>query len=177
MTDSDSGSHDRRTVLKGAAGLGLVATGLGSASGSATAADGDDLFDDINLTKDLEDGGTFDGKLDIDQLQLVEGDDGDTDLEIGGKIEGVEETADGTTEEIEEEFTISGLLDDLLGVLQPDEAGECPILELELEPLFLDVLGLQVETSTIELDVTAVAGEGNLLGNLLCAVAGLLDPE
>jgi hypothetical protein len=38
------------------------------------------------------------------------------------------------------------------------------------------VLGLQVDLSEIILDITAVGGAGNLLGNLLCAVAGLLDP-
>lgn len=52
---------------------------------------------------------------------------------------------------------------------------ECDILFLDLGPLFLDVLGLQVDLSQITLDITAVRGPGNLLGNLLCAVAGLLD--
>jgi hypothetical protein len=32
-----------------------------------------------------------------------------------------------------------------------------------------------VHLDKVVLDVTAVAGAGNLLGNLLCAVAGLLD--
>lgn len=52
----------------------------------------------------------------------------------------------------------------------------CSILSLDLGPLFLDLLGLQVDLSPITLDITAVAGPGNLLGNLLCAVTGLLDP-
>ncbi len=38
-----------------------------------------------------------------------------------------------------------------------------------------NLLGLQVSLSQIVLDITAVPGPGNLLGNLLCAVAGLLD--
>jgi hypothetical protein len=66
------------------------------------------------------------------------------------------------------------LLEDILSILDFDP-GECPILELESQPIFLDLLGLQVETETIALDITAIAGEGNLLGNLLCAVVGLLD--
>jgi len=37
------------------------------------------------------------------------------------------------------------------------------------------VLGLQVDLSRVVLDITAIQGAGNLLGNLLCAVAGLLD--
>jgi hypothetical protein len=53
--------------------------------------------------------------------------------------------------------------------------GRCQILFLDLGPIFLDLLGLEVSLSQVELDVTAVRGPGNLLGNLLCAVAGLLD--
>jgi hypothetical protein len=42
----------------------------------------------------------------------------------------------------------------------------------------LDLLGLQINLSQIVLDITAEAGAGNLLGNLLCAVANLLnDPS
>jgi hypothetical protein len=53
--------------------------------------------------------------------------------------------------------------------------GECEILNLDLGPLNLDLLGLVIDLSAISLDITAVPGAGNLLGNLLCAVAGLLD--
>ena len=51
----------------------------------------------------------------------------------------------------------------------------CDILSLELGPLDLDLLGLQVHLDRIVLDIVAQAGAGNLLGNLLCAIAGLLD--
>jgi hypothetical protein len=55
-------------------------------------------------------------------------------------------------------------------------AGSCDILHLVLGPLDLDLLGLQVHLDQIVLDIVAQSGAGNLLGNLLCAVAGLLDP-
>jgi hypothetical protein len=51
----------------------------------------------------------------------------------------------------------------------------CTILELDLGPLFLDLLGLEIDLSRIQLDITAVTGAGNLLGNLLCALVSLLD--
>jgi hypothetical protein len=52
----------------------------------------------------------------------------------------------------------------------------CDILTLVLGPLFLDVLGLVVEIpDPVTLLIYAVPGQGNLLGNLLCAVAHLLD--
>ena len=51
----------------------------------------------------------------------------------------------------------------------------CDILTLNLGPLHLDVLGLVVDLNRVILTITAEQGPGNLLGNLLCAVAGLLD--
>ena len=54
-------------------------------------------------------------------------------------------------------------------------AAACDILNLVLGPLDLNVLGLEVHLQRVVLDVVAVAGAGQLLGNLLCAVAGLLD--
>jgi len=53
--------------------------------------------------------------------------------------------------------------------------GNCTILTLDLGPLHLDLLGLVVDLNAIHLNVTAQSGSGNLLGNLLCAVAHLLD--
>jgi hypothetical protein len=52
----------------------------------------------------------------------------------------------------------------------------CDILHLELGPLDLNLLGLMVHLDQVVLDITAQQGPGNLLGNLLCAIAGLLDP-
>ena len=60
-------------------------------------------------------------------------------------------------------------------VTAPGAASACDILNLVLGPLDLNVLGLEVHLKKVVLDVVAVAGAGNLLGNLLCAVAGLLD--
>lgn len=51
----------------------------------------------------------------------------------------------------------------------------CDILKLTLGPLHLNLLGLVVDLSQINLDITAQSGSGNLLGNLLCSIAHLLD--
>jgi hypothetical protein len=53
--------------------------------------------------------------------------------------------------------------------------GTCQILNLVIGPIHLDLLGLVVDTNQIEIDITAESGPGNLLGNLLCAVANLLN--
>jgi len=54
--------------------------------------------------------------------------------------------------------------------------GLCPILHLTLGPLDLDLLGLVVHLDQVVLNIDAQSGPGNLLGNLLCGIAGLLDP-
>jgi hypothetical protein len=57
----------------------------------------------------------------------------------------------------------------------PQMQAVCDVLHLVLGPLDLDLLGLQVHLDKVVLDVVARSGAGNLLGNLLCAVTGLLD--
>ena len=51
----------------------------------------------------------------------------------------------------------------------------CQILNLTLGPLHLNLLGLVVNLNQVHLTINAVSGPGNLLGNLLCAVANLLN--
>lgn len=61
------------------------------------------------------------------------------------------------------------------GVAPAQVTATCDILHLELGPLDLDLLGLVVHLNRVVLDIDAQSGPGNLLGNLLCAVVGLLD--
>src|SRR5690349_6408385 len=53
--------------------------------------------------------------------------------------------------------------------------GSCDILNLVLGPLHLDLLGLVVDLNQVVLNITGQTGSGNLLGNLLCSITGLLD--
>jgi hypothetical protein len=57
----------------------------------------------------------------------------------------------------------------------PPTPTACPILHLDLGPLDLNLLGLHVHLNEVVLNIEAIPGAGNLLGNLLCAIAGLLD--
>lgn len=50
----------------------------------------------------------------------------------------------------------------------------CSVLHLVLGPLHLNLLGLVVDLNRVVLDITAIPG-GGLLGDLLCAVANLLN--
>ena len=83
--------------------------------------------------------------------------------------------------------TISGTLTDTLGnvigtltkapitIPLTGFIGTCTILTLHTGAINLSLLGLNVSLSPIDLVITATAAPGNLLGNLLCAVAHLLD--
>jgi hypothetical protein len=54
-------------------------------------------------------------------------------------------------------------------------SGTCPVLNLQLGPIDLNILGLEVKTSSICLNITAQPGSGNLLGNLLCSLTNALN--
>jgi hypothetical protein len=54
-------------------------------------------------------------------------------------------------------------------------AAVCEILSLVLGPLNLDLRGLVIDLNQVVLNIDAVSGAGNLLGNLLCGITGLLD--
>ena len=55
------------------------------------------------------------------------------------------------------------------------QAPSCAILSLVLGPLHLDVLGLVIDLNRVVLNIVGQTGAGNLLGNLLCALTGILD--
>jgi hypothetical protein len=74
--------------------------------------------------------------------------------------------ATGETDPISQGITLPLTLD-----------GTCDILHLTLGPLDLNLLGLMVHLDQVVLDITAQSGPGNLLGNLLCGIAGLLDGD
>jgi hypothetical protein len=97
-----------------------------------------------------------------------------------GLINGVVHNADGTTRTFSVMRTmrvqsVNGTPATARAARAASARATCPILHLELGPLDLDLLGLQVHLDKVVLNVQAQPGPGNLLGNLLCAVAGLLD--
>lgn len=55
------------------------------------------------------------------------------------------------------------------------QGGACEILRLATGAIDLNLLGLTVHLDPVLLVISAVPGAGNLLGNLLCAIVGLLD--
>jgi hypothetical protein len=157
------------TVLALSLALTLSAVFVPAATNTAYAQqDRGGLLTNIPVTGDLlgEDGGTFEGLLSITGFAFQDG-----QLLVSGVLEGTA-TQNGIVTEITQTFT-----DVAAGLLGGGQQGQCQILFLDIGPIFLDLLGLQVDLSQIILDITAVTGPGRLLGNLLCALVGLLDGD
>lgn len=116
-------------------------------------------------------GGTFDGYLKDAKVTVKRG----GEAFLSGTLQGTATAPSGATEEVNEQFEKAAadvFKQDPNDVVAQEE---CRILLLDIRPIFLDLLGLQINLSRVTLDITAVSGPGNLLGNLLCAIAGLLD--
>ena len=103
----------------------------------------------------------------------------DGKVKVRGLVSGVVHKADGTTRTFAAVRTlrvksINGTK--AVSARQATKAmATCGVLHLVLAPLDLDLLGLQVHLDKVVLDIVTKSGAGNLLGNLLCAVTGLLD--
>lgn len=106
--------------------------------------------------------GTFTGTAQVTHIDAV-----GKQLVASGVVNGTFTSTDGSVTQ-----TFSGL--PFAGV-PLDPPASCTILNLTLGPINLNLLGLVVQTNMIHLTITAVPGPGNLLGNLLCAVANLLN--
>lgn len=106
--------------------------------------------------------GTFAGTAQVTHIDAV-----GKQLVASGVVQGMFTSADGKVTQTFTNLPFSGV--------PLDPPASCTILNLTLGPIFLNLLGLVVQTNTIHLTITAVPGPGNLLGNLLCAVANLLN--
>jgi len=176
--ESKEEEHPMKYRLTALAMLLAIASALVVAPFGAAAQTKDKNFlKNIPVSGALADGGTFKGKVTITEF----GYDEVTGLWVSGFLHGTATTVDGTSyEDVEQHFSqVDATLNEggvaAAGLVQ--QQATCDILNLDIGAIHLDLLGLVVDLSPISLDITAVSGPGNLLGNLLCAVAGLLDPS
>jgi hypothetical protein len=111
--------------------------------------------------------GTFNGTATITRFARVN----DTVAAVGTITGTVTNAAGQVVQSLATNFAVPVSRPDAITAQQ----ASCEILNLVLGPLHLDLLGLVIDLNQVVLNITAVAGAGNLLGNLLCAVTGLLD--
>lgn len=132
----------------------------------------------LPATGTLADGGTFVGNIEIRRITL---DEATGQFIITGLLQGKATPSGGTAKQVTQNFTTTAIIGDggasaaANAVVVQQQELVCEVLNLDLGPLHLNVLGLVVDLAPVVLDITAVPGPGNLLGNLLCAVVSLLD--
>lgn len=131
---------------------------------------------DVPVTGSAGDAGTFAGTFHIQRFERA----GDG-INAVGTISGVLTTPAGARNVVTAataplDLAASGAAAATAANTVSLQQAACEILHLELGPLDLNLLGLVVHLDRIVLDISAQPGAGNLLGNLLCEVAGLLDP-
>lgn len=121
--------------------------------------------------------GTFTGTLQVKHF-VVE----NHRLVAKGTITGTLKDATGKTKQVSEAFSAP-----IQGINQNQARTEslvsnsralqtsCSILTLNIGAIHLNLLGLVVDLAPVNLTITGQTGPGNLLGNLLCGIAGLLN--
>lgn len=114
----------------------------------------------IPVTGTTSKGGKFTGNFNVKQFSVV-----NNQIVAVGTLTGTIQNAVGN---------VIGTVLKTISLLVHFNGATCDILHLELGPLDLDLLGLQVHLDKIVLDIDADP-TGGLLGSLLCAVANLLN--
>jgi hypothetical protein len=150
--------NSRRNILSAVLPIGAAAIAIGTASNVSAATPTQSLTTAINNF--VPGVGGFVGTLTVSSFQVVNG-----LLSAVGSITGNVLTGTGAVL-----GTVTQAVAVPVGV-----SGSCQILTLTLGPLDLNLLGLVVHLNQVVLTINAVPGAGNLLGNLLCAVANLLN--
>jgi hypothetical protein len=122
--------------------------------------------------------GTFTGTVSNIDVSYVKNKSYDG-LKVSGVLEGTLDMNSGQQIDVTDEQFLTKAKAKVPGAGGGDVTTQavCKILDLDIGRIHLDLLGLVVDLAPIHLDITAVEGPGNLLGNLLCALVGILDPN
>ena len=145
--------------------------------------------------------GTFAGEITDAAVTAVDGPDGKKQLQLTGRLSGTG-TVNGQARPLSQPVAVTGWLvpegtplptalpaEAAAGAVvpivaplapaaqaTPPSGASCQVLLLQIpDGLTLNLLGLEVLLAALRLDILAVRGAGNLLGNLLCAVVNLLN--
>jgi hypothetical protein len=145
----------------------LAVAGAASAAASAAPAKSGSTPFTFPVNVASADQGTFTGTFKVERFAVANGAPVASGALVGTRIDQA-----GVATAVYRTVTIPV---DLSGSARGARGIDCDILHLELGPLDLDLLGLVVHLNKVVLDIDAEPGSGNLLGNLLCAIVGLLD--
>jgi hypothetical protein len=139
-------------------------------------------FENIPVTGTITEqgGGTFSGTLNIERFQVQ----GNREIVAVGRLSGTLKPTNGPERQVRDHpvrWPVQSINGKQVAQMPPEPTGlaslalqaSCAILDLVLGPLDLNLLGLRVQLNQVVLHVTGV--QGQLLGDLLCALSGLLS--
>ncbi len=171
-------------VLAAALSLAVIALVGGTGAQAASAQTISNEFGTLKVSKvtgHTDKGATFAGRYRVTKFV-----DRNDRVKAVGRLAGTLTTRNGTTKAVSQRVRMPVNLKATRAANAPSalpapsstrtaSAVSCQVLTLLLGPLDLNLLGLVVHLDKVVLTITAVPGAGALLGNLLCAVVGLLD--
>lgn len=181
--------------MKGAAATGVAATGITAFGGSAAAQDSPITVDGLDAEDgeiDIQEGNpnaaiqdlnvafdNVDFDQDLDEVELGDTITGTGSGTVTGSALSNQNANENAAQEIDTDFEdveFEAVVEEVEGGEQvgnpvevPEGEGISELIRLELDGLFLDILGLQVDLSEVILLVTADP-EGGLLGELLAGL-------
>jgi len=138
------------------------------AAGASAAQTAPKLTKTVNVTGMSKSGKKFSGKYTINRF-IAKGSKTYSVGTLTGRLAGKKVTKHGVKMPV-------ALTPAAQSAQLPPIPGACTILNLTIQPINLNLLGLSVRTSQIDLRIDAVPGAGNLLGNLLCGITNILNP-
>jgi len=158
-------------ALSGAMLFGMAgpATAAAPAAPSATSQSSQVAGVTGTINQTIDGVGTFVGSFTPSGFSAQDG-----QLMVTGLVEGTFTNLAGVATPVSQTVTTTAAAAPTTNAATAPGSG-CDIVNLVLGPLHLDVLGLNVDLNQVVLDIVAQSGAGKLVGNLLCAVTGLLD--
>lgn len=163
--------HTIRTSLHALVPIFLLLFGMAGFAATPAAAAG---LVNKGVFGTLADGGKFVGTARITALKFVQVGQGSV-IAAEGVLNGTATNADGSKKTLQ---NVKFMAPINVAQVGPNLGPKvCQILDLDIGAIHLDLLGLIVDLAPIDLDITAQSGPGQLLGNLLCGLAHLLDGE
>ena len=159
--------HRTLALLMGLILLSLIPVNISAATSSAAATGAPNVMLSVPapgvtvpVTGTTSKGGKFTGNFSIKQFSVV-----NDQIVATGTLTGTIQNAVGN---------VIGTVLRTISMIVNFGGASCDILHLELGPLDLNLLGLEVHLDKVVLDIDADPS-GGLLGSLLCAVANLLN--
>src|SRR4051794_19825411 len=164
-------SKSRMTLIAAVAAFAVMLVG-GVGTAAAQTASPKPLSQVMKITGTAKNGKTFKGTYTIDRFKSSGG-----KVYAVGTVKGRLKGRTVTRRNVKVPATVAQKAQTSQAPAIPPTQGACRILSLHLGAIDLNLLGLRVRTNPIDALIEAVPGAGNLLGNLLCTVTGLLDPN